>query len=54
MKRIQIQPEDALALGCLALLTIGVANVFGAGWALIVVSSLLLIYIVVPDQRPRA
>ena len=51
MKRIRIQPNDALALVAVATLALGVALVHGIGWALIVVSALVLLYLVLPDQR---
>ena len=53
MNRFQLSPQDALALICLIGITVGVANVFGVGWALIVVSALVLLYLIVPDQRPQ-
>lgn len=52
MNKFQITPPDALALVALAALAIGISLVHGVGWALIVISSLVLIYLVVPDQKP--
>lgn len=51
--KIQVPPEDALALVCLIGLTVGVGLVGGLGWALIVVSGLVLLYLLIPDQRAK-
>lgn len=51
MNRIQLSPTDALALMALIALATGVSLVHGVGWALIVISALVLIYLVVPDQK---
>ena len=51
MKQLPIAPTDLLALLCLVGLTVGVALVASIGWALIVLSALVLIYLLLPDQR---
>ena len=51
MKRLT--PELA-AIVALAVLGLGVGMVAGVGWALIVVSALVLAYIVLPDQNGGA
>jgi hypothetical protein len=52
MKQLPIPLKDAVAIGCLAALGLGVALVASPGWALIVVSVLVLVYIILPDQKP--
>jgi hypothetical protein len=51
VKTLPIAPTDLLALMCLIGLTVGVALVASLGWALIVLSALVLIYLLLPDQR---
>ena len=51
MKRIRI-PSDYVAALALVTLGIGVAVIAGIGWSLVVVSSLVLVYIILPDQSP--
>jgi hypothetical protein len=51
MKQLPLSPTDLLALLCLVGLTVGVALVASLGWALIVLSALVLIYLLLPDQR---
>lgn len=48
----QLPLTDLLALLCLVGLTVGVALVASLGWALIVLSALVLLYLLLPDQRP--
>jgi len=52
VKPLPIPAKDAAALACLAGLGLGVALVASLGWALIVVSALILVYIILPDQKP--
>lgn len=42
--------QEVIAIGALAVLGVGVAVVASPGWALIVVSALVLAYVVLPDQ----
>lgn len=51
MKRVST--TDLVAVLCLAGLTIGVALVASIGWALIVLSALVLTYLLLPDQGAR-
>lgn len=56
MKRVSafvdgLDPQVLGAVLALLALGIGVAWVASPGWALIVLSALVLIYIVLPDQR---
>lgn len=51
MRPIRLTP-DVIAIIALAALGVGVAIVAGIGWALIVVSALILAYIILPDQTP--
>lgn len=50
MSKIQLSPTDAVALLAVIGLTVGVALVHGVGWALIVISMLVLVYLVMPDR----
>lgn len=55
MKRIPTpQPSTIAAVAALAGLAVGVYLVAGLGWALIVASGLLLVYLILPDQREAA
>lgn len=54
MKRLPPPSTEAFAIACLAGLGIGVVLVAGLGWALIVVSALVLIYLILPDQSGGA
>lgn len=52
MKRIPTpNPSTATAVLALGTLSVGVYLVAGLGWALIVPSVLLLVYLILPDQR---
>lgn len=51
MKSLPIPLKDAVAIACLVGLGVGMALVASPGWALIVVSALVLIYIILPDQK---
>lgn len=55
MKRIPTpQPTTAAAVLALVGLALGVYLVVGLGWALIVASALVLLYVILPDQREVA
>ena len=49
MKRLRLT-QDHAALAALAGIGLGVALVASLGWALIVVSALVLVYVILPDQ----
>lgn len=51
MKELPLDPQEILALVSLVALTVGVVLVASIGWALIVLSTLVLIYILLPDQK---
>jgi hypothetical protein len=48
----RLPPKDVAALVCLAVLGLGIALVASFGWALIVVSAIVLVYLILPDQTP--
>ena len=51
MKHVAIARDTAIAILALVGLAAGVYLVAGLGFALIVVSALVLLYVILPDQR---
>ena len=51
MKHLAIGRDTAVALVALAAVIAGVYLVAGLGWALIIGGALVLLYIILPDQR---